>query len=1080
MLKVRYSSRYAGRSKDLKSFVSINRPENEQTYVEIDILRNNREEVVTVRRTINAETNSSKWLVNGARATETRVKEIMKEESIDVDNLCTFMPQDRVGSFSGMTPKEKFVETLKSIDENLAAKQTELADAESSKENLRRDHDAKSEELKNVQNQLQGMRQEREMLERKEEYKKELLDFEMYKSYLDTVSTKKERNEKQRALELARQRLNEERDKIQPLENRERQLRKKQAEREQASEHASRKQRGLDQVLHRKKEEMEDAIYGVESAAEAISTSERQRIRRELELELLLEGKAKKEAELEQATAAIPNIQRDLEEVKSEIERIMLTRTQINEDIARVKSHAQQLNDELLRIKRELSNLQDNEQCYYAMLQQSNDPVAQDTCRAMQYLMQNREQLYERGALRAKVFGPVAMHCDVADAACAAMVERCVPKNRLLGFIVTNDHDAKALRDIFKGLRVKTDVFTMNNASIDNHRPYSGELLSSIPDLTLKYLAAELKCNDVVRSFLYTFQFLHHALWVRANRLPRDGELERLCTERNNNFRVFVHSVSSNSSIGGIQEYQGKMSRYRAGSLSMSSSAVQQRVFIRAAGSVDNNIAQRRSELCEQEAQLHQQLKEQNDKLTKLNQRLHTAVRGINEWKSKREELFGLLRFSKDIQVQVDSLAKKISNHRSLLAVDADVESSEKMKAYEDAVRIQMEKISETVIAADDCNKCAVQTAVAEGLKKLLGEELYLVKNQLEDARREHINHENAVKKAEREKMECSARAEDVERIFTKRKQEFKERRGLSDDKMFRDVFVELTAEYPTDMVEVENRITRLQALVDSIIDNEGTKARIDELESRLQKLEKDVEEASQKLRDAEGNLRDGVVEWKRKVRGIHVKMNEKFSGFMRKLNLRGELHVKEVGRIDDYEMDIRVSFREEMDMASLSAHTHSGGERSVTTAMYLMALQQMSQSPFRVLDEINQGMDEINERLVLDRIVAECCNENSTAQYFLVTPKLLPALISLDNDGVTILMVQNGPGIRGASFDLERYIRHLERRQSSLGDSSESELAEVSDDGSDDSGAEHARKSKTTGKLPPTSDHPAKRMRHV
>jgi chromosome segregation ATPase len=56
------------------------------------------------------------------------------------------------------------------------------------------------------------------------------------------------------------------------------------------------------------------------------------------------------------------------------------------------------------------------------------------------------------------------------------------------------------------------------------------------------------------------------------------------------------------------------------------------------------------------------------------------------------------------------------------------------------------------------------------------------------------------------------------------------------------------------------------------------------------------------------------------------------------------------------------------------------------------MALQDLAQSPFRVVDEINQGMDPRNERMVHGRMVDIACQEN-TSQYFLVTPKLLPGL---------------------------------------------------------------------------------------
>lgn len=56
------------------------------------------------------------------------------------------------------------------------------------------------------------------------------------------------------------------------------------------------------------------------------------------------------------------------------------------------------------------------------------------------------------------------------------------------------------------------------------------------------------------------------------------------------------------------------------------------------------------------------------------------------------------------------------------------------------------------------------------------------------------------------------------------------------------------------------------------------------------------------------------------------------------------------------------------------------------------MALQDFARAPFRVVDEINQGMDPRNERMVHERMVDIACRER-TSQYFLVTPKLLPDL---------------------------------------------------------------------------------------
>ena len=49
------------------------------------------------------------------------------------------------------------------------------------------------------------------------------------------------------------------------------------------------------------------------------------------------------------------------------------------------------------------------------------------------------------------------------------------------------------------------------------------------------------------------------------------------------------------------------------------------------------------------------------------------------------------------------------------------------------------------------------------------------------------------------------------------------------------------------------------------------------------------------------------------------------------------------------------VKFRDKYDLQRLDPFKQSGGERSVSTALYMMAMQHMTQVPFRCVDEINQ-----------------------------------------------------------------------------------------------------------------------------
>ena len=53
---------------------------------------------------------------------------------------------------------------------------------------------------------------------------------------------------------------------------------------------------------------------------------------------------------------------------------------------------------------------------------------------------------------------------------------------------------------------------------------------------------------------------------------------------------------------------------------------------------------------------------------------------------------------------------------------------------------------------------------------------------------------------------------------------------------------------------------------------------------------------------------------------------------------------------------------------------------------------QHVTVTPFRVVDEINQGMDRINERKVFIQMVDAACRPG-TPQCFMFTPKLLPDL---------------------------------------------------------------------------------------
>ena len=59
----------------------------------------------------------NEWKLNGVVVNQTKVAEVVEQLNIQLDNLCQFLPQDRVVEFAAMQPKELLLETEKALGE---------------------------------------------------------------------------------------------------------------------------------------------------------------------------------------------------------------------------------------------------------------------------------------------------------------------------------------------------------------------------------------------------------------------------------------------------------------------------------------------------------------------------------------------------------------------------------------------------------------------------------------------------------------------------------------------------------------------------------------------------------------------------------------------------------------------------------------------------------------------------------------------------------------------------------------------------------------------------------------------------
>jgi chromosome segregation ATPase len=258
------------------------------------------------------------------------------------------------------------------------------------------------------------------------------------------------------------------------------------------------------------------------------------------------------------------------------------------------------------------------------------------------------------------------------------------------------------------------------------------------------------------------------------------------------------------------------------------------------------------------------------------------------------------------------------------------------------------------------------------------------------------------------------------------------------------DALVEQLREHDIDRLEAD--IGSEQARLE--LTHGGSSHLIKEFEDR----EKTIEHMRSKLADFEAKVAElstaiGELrkQWEPRLEALIEKISDAFSDSFQRIGCAGQVTLgkaEDVGpnEFAEWSIVIHVAFRQNIPLSILNAHRQSGGERAVSTIFYLMALQSLSASPFRVVDEINQGMDPRNERMVHGRLVDIACassepdefDDNGNpigggggGQYFLITPKLLNGLVY--KRGMRVLCIYSGEHMPEDSgkIDFKKAIRN-------------------------------------------------------
>lgn len=179
-----YPASVLGRATSFGEFVKHGK---EYAIVEVEMQKRPEDRAnYVVRLRINREDNNRKFSLNGKEITHKGIQHLMRELRIQIDNLCQFLPQDKVAEFAGLNPVELLAKTLQAAaPQEMIEQQQELKRMFDEQKDVQRQLEIDAETLRGWETRQQGLQADVERLREREEILQAVADYTDVRLVLD-------------------------------------------------------------------------------------------------------------------------------------------------------------------------------------------------------------------------------------------------------------------------------------------------------------------------------------------------------------------------------------------------------------------------------------------------------------------------------------------------------------------------------------------------------------------------------------------------------------------------------------------------------------------------------------------------------------------------------------------------------------------------------------------------------------------------------------------------------------------------------------------------------------------------------
>jgi len=892
---------------------------------------------------------------NFTQSTEDKVCQKVAELGIDVNNLTCFMPQERVGEFSGIDTQELLVNTLRVLEtkansqgstphgehQALIDMQKEIESLSMEESTIQRDLDRMKCELDRLQRDVDRQVERKALVDEADVHQKLLL-------WMHFDSLRAEGKALQEKLKELKRQEDEERQKIEPLEKHFHALDERLAAVNAKRKRAESKKVRMLEACENEKKALTNLDTSMAMTKDRLQSMDSERKRDEQRIVEL--GKRIQDLQSQIDAIDIPATEAALMGASDEQKAIQGKIRALTEEKDRAENASNDLKDRADNVKRELAEITNSRKRMMQRIPSKYGSRGDACLRGAQII----DEMRRGNQFRGEVYGPLIAEMNASNKTYAAAVEDYIGGNAPLTFVVSERHDYDLIRRVVvreRGVKVylsqvdgerEDDQHAIRENAMRRFRSEAdilvrGDQAFDAPRLVKKYLCAFNGLDKMLIGSSRTEECIDAFL---KNHLQQLGGV----------------TVYTQPAPGQLRKHRGDWSR-------QGNCVVNSTQDCRPGGMLGSANDERAEAL-------RRELEELTADADRVHKEYQAVSSKVEDLKRRRAEITAEEKRLRVVRSQPKVLGKKKASYEAKRA-----ELQRKVLESTDAARQALVKDLQAM-AQENCERLqSIQKHIkelAEHHVPFLQSELvvFLVdraKQQKEDelkiAGQQIQVISKAVSAAEKDFKEKKGTARSYKKMLAKEApitETVTDENGnqLERDTPLRAKLNELEKKYNDDQDLVKDGLDEIQQKLSSIQENEDVFAQFEELQKKYEERQMQSQRREEIQKEKEEKLYTRIEKHRCFLSALVALTSDAFARYMDELgytNCKVELFSE--GLVAKWELHIKVRFRDsQKDPETLSAHIHSGGERAVSTIMFLMALQHLVSSPFRIVDEINQG----------------------------------------------------------------------------------------------------------------------------